>query len=102
MLSGVLRGHGYVGDQTVGPPRYEELKKQLTELESFSGPPHGAGGAILRNSADQVEVTDPEQMAWHLKLPADLQRAGPELYRNIRAEGVGSVRQWVNEQHAGL
>ena len=57
---------------------------------------------ILRNSADQVEVTDPEQMAWHLKLPADLQRAGPELYRNIRAEGVGSVRQWVNEQHAGL
>ena len=40
--------------------------------------------------------------AWHLKLPADLQRAGPELYRNIRAEGVGSVRQWVNEQHAGL
>ena len=102
MLSGVLRGHGYVGDQTVGPPRYEELKKHLTELESFAGPPHGAGSAILRNSADQVEVTDPEQMAWHLKLPADLQRAGPELYRNIRAEGVGSVRQWVNEQHAGL
>ena len=102
MVDGVLRGHGYVGVHTVGPPRFEELKRQLTELESFSGPPHGAGGAILRNSADQIQVSDPEQMAWHLKLPADLQRAGPELYRNIRAEGVGSVRQWVNEQHAGL
>ena len=47
-------------------------------------------------------VADPEQMAWHLKLPADLQRAGPEMYRNIRAEGVSSVRQWVNEQHPSL
>lgn len=47
-------------------------------------------------------VADPEQMAWHLKLPADLQRAGPEIYRNIRAEGVSSVRQWVNEQHPTL
>lgn len=26
----------------------------------------------------------------------------PELYRNIRAEGVASVRQWVNEQHPTL
>ena len=44
----------------------------------------------------------PENMSWHLKLPADLQRAAPELYRNIRAEGVSSVRQWVNEQHPTL
>ncbi len=101
-IRNVLCGHGYVGDHTQGPPRYEELKKQLTEMESFSGPPHGAGSAFLRSSAEDGLVADPEQMAWHLKLPADLQRAGPELYRNIRAEGVGSVRQWVNEQHAGL
>ena len=100
-VKGVLTGHGYVGDSTVGPPRHDELKKQLGELESFPGPQHGSGGALLRTAAEQ-QVSDPEQMAWHLKLPADLQRAGPELYRNIRAEGVGSVRQWVNEQHAGL
>ena len=100
-VKGALTGHGYVGDSTIGPPRYEELKKQLGELESFAGPQHGSGGALLRNHVE-LQVSDPEQMAWHLKLPADLQRAGPELYRNIRAEGVGSVRQWVNEQHAGL
>ena len=96
-----LLAHGYVGPSTVGPPRVDELKKQLTELESYGGPSHGLGAALLRANAGQT-VADPEQMAWHLKLPADLQRAGPELYRNIRAEGVSSVRQWVNEQHAGL
>ena len=96
-----LASHGYVGPSTISPPRVEELKKQLSELESYGGPSHGLGAALLRSSAEQ-SVTDPEQMAWHLKLPADMQRAGPELYRNIRAEGVSSVRQWVNEQHAGL
>ena len=45
---------------------------------------------------------DPEQLSWHLRLPPDLQRAAPELYRNIRAEGVNSVRQWVNGQHPSL
>ena len=101
MVKDVLSAHGYVGSSTIGPPRLEELKKQLAELESFGGPQHGLGAAILRAGAAEA-VADPEQMAWHLKLPADMQRAGPELYRNIRAEGVSSVRQWVNEQHAGL
>ena len=96
-----LASHGYVGVSTISPPRVEELKKQLAELESYGGPSHGLGAAMLRASAGQT-VADPEQMAWHLKLPADMQRAAPELYRNIRAEGVSSVRQWVNEQHAGL
>ena len=86
---------------TIGPPRVEELKKQLIQLEALGGPPHGSGGSVLRvNGPDGI--TDPEAMAWHLKLPADLQRAGPEIYRNIRSEGVSSVRQWVNEQHPTL
>lgn len=42
---------------------------------------------------------NPEAMSWHLKLPADLQRAAPEMYRNIRADGAVSARAWVNEQH---
>ena len=97
----VLLGHGYIGAGTVSPPRVDELKRQLAQLETLGGPPHGSGGSLLRVS-DADRVSDPEQMAWHLKLPADLQRAGPEIYRNIRSEGVTSVRQWVNEQHPGL
>ena len=100
-VRGVLAGHGYIGAATIGPPRVEELKKQLIQLEALGGPPHGSGGSVLRvNGPDGI--TDPEAMAWHLKLPADLQRAGPEIYRNIRSEGVSSVRQWVNEQHPTL
>lgn len=100
-VRGVLAGHGYVGAATAGPPRVEELKKQLMQLEALGGPVHGSGGSVLRVSGPDG-ITDPESMAWHLKLPADLQRAGPEIYRNIRSEGVSSVRQWVNEQHPTL
>ena len=97
----VLQAHGYIGPETRGPPRYEELKKQLNEIETVGVVPHGVGGALLQTDSGAV-ASDPERMAWHLRLPADLQRAGPEIYRNIRAEGVASVRQWVNEQHVGL
>ena len=100
-IRNVLSGHGYIGAATTGPPRVEELKKQLIQLEALGGPPHGSGGSVLRVSGLEGTV-DPESMAWHLKLPADLQRAGPEIYRNIRSEGVSSVRQWVNEQHPTL
>ncbi|CAK9047089.1 Uncharacterized protein SCF082_LOCUS26441, partial [Durusdinium trenchii] len=68
-------------------------EKDLHELEP------GIGN-ILQSHGYVGE--SPEQMAWHLRLPADLQRAAPELYRNIRSEGVASVRQWVNDQHPTL
>ena len=86
-VRGVLLGHGYVGDSTVGPPRYEELKKQMTELEIFGAVPHGTPGSLLQSAGDGM-ASDPERMVWHLRLPPDLQRAGPEIYRNIRSEGV--------------
>lgn len=33
----------------------------------MNGPQHGSGGALLRNHAE-LQVSDPEQMSWHLKL----------------------------------
>ena len=96
----VLMAHGYHGAGTVGAPRTDDLKKALGELEQRGVPQHGAGGSLLSPLGDvNTTMTDPENMSWHLKLPPDLQRAAPELYRNIRAEGVASVRQWVNDQH---
>lgn len=100
-IGNILQSHGYVGDGTVGPPRAEELRKNLQEVETLGGVTHGTGGTFAR-VADINLGENPEQMAWHLKLPADLQRAAPELYRNIRVEGVASVRQWVNDQRATL
>ena len=97
----LLQAHGYVGDATVGPPREEDLRKALQEFETLGGPTHGTGGAFAR-VADIAVGESPEQMAWHLKLPPDMQRAGPELYRNIRSEGAASVRQWISDQHPSL
>ena len=100
-LQRVLESHGYFGDGTVGPPRVEELKKALLEHETLGGPAHGSGGSLAR-LADISEGNNPEQLSWHLRLPPDLQRAAPEMYRNIRAEGSASVRQWINEQHPSI
>ena len=97
----LLQSHGYIGDGTISPPRCEELKKALLEIETLGGPMHGSGGSFAR-IADVGTGDNPEQMAWHLKLPADLLRAAPELYRNLRSEGAASVRQWVNDQHPTL
>ena len=95
----LLECHGYFGHGTTGPPRTDELKKGLQEIETLGVPAHGIS---LQSSGTLGQVGDPEHLQWHLRLPADLQRAAPELYRNIRAEGVASVRQWVNEQHPTL
>lgn len=95
----LLECHGYFGHGTTGPPRTDELKKGLQEIETLGVPAHGAS---LQNGGTLGQAGDPEHLQWHLRLPADLQRAAPELYRNIRAEGVASVRQWMNEQHPTL
>lgn len=97
----LLQSHGYIGDSTIGPPREEELRKALQDFETLGGPSHGTGGSFAR-VADIAVGESPEQMAWHLRLPPDMQRAGPELYRNIRAEGAASVRQWISDQHPSL
>ena len=100
-LTPLLQSHGYIGDSTISPPREEELRKALQEFETLGGPSHGTGGSFAR-VADIGVGESPEQMAWHLRLPPDMQRAGPELYRNIRAEGAASVRQWISDQHPSL
>lgn len=47
-IGNILQSHGYVGQGTIGPPRAEELKKTLQELETFGTPLHGTGGTFLR------------------------------------------------------
>ena len=40
--------------------------------------------------------------AWQNRLPPDMRRAAPEIYRSLRTSGSGSVRDWLNGQHAGV
>eukprot|EP00434_Breviolum_minutum_P026310 symbB.v1.2.023253.t2/scaffold2112.1/size106475/3 len=91
MLSGVLRGHGYVGDQTVGPPRYEELKKQLTELESFAGPPHDVWPLL--------PLPMPELVTWKPKRSCRL-RDRQKKRLQVRRAATGLIKV-INSLHTG-
>ena len=38
---------------------------------------------------------------WQSQLPPDLQRAAPEIYRNLRTQGAASTREWVDRNFHG-
>ncbi len=94
----LLQTHGWVGNDTKTAPRFETLRKELSSWESMGAPSHGAAAHILANMDDGEGWDNPEAANYHLRLPPDLQRAGPEVYRSMRAEGYQSIRAWVNDQ----
>ena len=40
-----------------------------------------------------------EEQRFDLRLPEDLRRAGPDIYRRIRSQGACSVRDWLTTEH---
>ncbi|CAK8994609.1 Uncharacterized protein SCF082_LOCUS4000 [Durusdinium trenchii] len=101
-IGNLLQSHGYIGDGTIGPPRAEELKRALQEVETLGAPAHGSGGTFAR-VADIGQGDNPEQMAWHLKLPADLQRADLFLHEQTNShtaeemQAVEEFRRQLND-----
>ena len=99
----LFQSHGYVGEQTIAPPR-GTLRVELESVRDVGAPQHGAGLAGLPGA----QATEPLGLAneisgtaWHTRLPPDLRRAAPEIYRSLRAAGSASVRDWLNVQFAG-
>ena len=39
--------------------------------------------------------------AWHNRLPPDLRRAAPEIYRSLQSAVSRSAREWINVQFQG-
>ena len=98
-LKKVLQSHGWVGSGSMSAPRFAELKKELDHFCTDGGPSHGSAVELmgsLQQLAPQADST--ERLGWHQQLPSDLQRAGPEIYRNARAEGAVSMRNWICDQ----
>jgi len=85
-----------VGKATYAPPRVEELEKALSKISVADKVVQGLGPE--NESYFNRESVMGRQIAFHERLPSDMQRAAPETYRSIRAEGVATVRQWVLEQ----
>ena len=101
-LKRALQSYGYHGPSTVGAPR-EGLRNALESLKAVGAPAVGAG--LARTASGHVGAPSGESLStgnrWKGQLPPDLARAGPEIYRSLRHEGFGNVREWLNASFQG-
>ena len=86
----VLRAHGYIGAATRAAPGAEELATTLQHLVTQAV-------AFNDHSITQGDEFD----RWATSLPPDCRRAAPEIFKNMRAAGSPSVRQWLQENFKG-
>ena len=103
----LLSAQGYVGRSTLSPPR-DDYRLNLEALKATGAPRHGASAAVAPQQQPSIVMGgqatmagEGAGMAFHNRLPPDLRRAGPEIYRSIRAAGSRSVREWINLQFHG-
>ena len=97
----VLSGHGYIGAGSISAPRVDTLLAELERLKSESVPPHGSAAAHLQPAYAAGSTLDAQMSRWDVRLPADMKRAGPEIYKNMRASGVANVREWIRQNYKG-
>ena len=100
-LATVLSGHGYIGAGSISAPRVDTLLAELERLKSESVPPHGSAAAHLQPVFAAGSTLDAQMSRWDVRLPADMKRAGPEIYKNMRASGVANVREWIRQNYKG-
>ena len=97
-LRRLLAAHGYVGQATATAPRVEALCADLERLKATQVPaPAGTGLQTPHTAA----LPPGQENRWGVGLPADFQRAGAEIYRNMRNEGSTSVRDWLCQRYQG-
>eukprot|EP00933_Yihiella_yeosuensis_P011689 TRINITY_DN119254_c0_g1_i1.p1 TRINITY_DN119254_c0_g1~~TRINITY_DN119254_c0_g1_i1.p1 ORF type:complete len:225 (-),score=19.05 TRINITY_DN119254_c0_g1_i1:615-1226(-) len=56
----------------------------------------------IANHNDKGELLGQEAMRWNTTLPADFQRAAPEIYKSMRSSGSSSVRDWMQTNYSHL
>ena len=95
----LLKAMGYIGVNTATAPPVDEMKRGLLTLEADDTAGPGKGLPTLEPGQFDAPVADPSK--WSASLPLDFRRAGTEIYRNLRHQGAGTVRDWINQQHTG-
>ena len=94
-LMASLRGHGYAGEATVTMPSVAEMTKML---EGFERTTEATPGRVGVWQAPGDPQQGPER--WESRLPPDMQRAAPEIYRSLRA-GSLSTRDYLMQNFVG-
>ena len=107
----VLRSFGYVGGASVSHFPVKELSEALDRVPSGLAPPLpggavpgislpsalGPGGNLAPTSGMGGAVTQ----KWSQGLAPHIRRAAPETYRNIRACGANTTREWLLTAYVG-
>ena len=60
-----------------------------------------SGSSTLPDWARANTLTGEAQEAYAHRLPSELRRAAPEIYKSLRAEGVTSCRSWLKDNYSG-
>ena len=83
------------------PPRTLTLTKELPALESTSALQPGTASELFNGMKAKTDnlVAD-NACSWHSRVPSDLNRASPEIYRSMRASGAASVRDFISQLFA--
>ena len=76
-----------------------ELMRQLTLYRDSVAPSTGTGGQLY--GLEGALTSGANGPRWEHVLPRDLQRAALDIYKNMRAAGVASVREWLGQSFAG-
>ena len=94
----LMSGYGFpvVPPESMGPPR-DDLVASLRSLEIASAAPHGSGGQ--GSAGGNFDISSTER--WHTTLPPDLKRAATDIYKNIRACGSTTLREWLLQNFTG-
>ena len=96
-VKGILQSHGYFGLGTVSPPR-DSLLGELQQLRDAGAP---LGGSVLGLLPGSNIAMAPVDARWEDRLPPDIRRAAPEIYRSLRSQGSASVREWLSANFQG-
>ena len=104
VVKALVQSHGFIGPSSVSMPRVADLKERLGELAHTGIPLRGAVATPLPRACcsagydDETAGEDDLDFAnWRNKLPIDLKRAAPEIFRNCKAAGVATIRECVNQ-----
>ncbi|CAK0823433.1 unnamed protein product [Prorocentrum cordatum] len=96
-----LTGSGHAGPTTAAP-REAELIGALDRLSSQAALTVGSGRWAQGASPDlSASRGGSEETRWGSSLPADLQRAAPEIYWMMRGEGSSGARDWIAQRCRG-
>ena len=91
-----MQSHGFVSGSSASPPRVDELRRQLKEVEQTGYSGQGARSDMFEDLEAWALTEGMKKLG--KALPDTLQRVGPEIYRNlIGGAGRRALRDIIDD-----